>query len=455
MITKMFINLGESETIEASERAFESIEFDSKMNYLEAKNMAFTNFLVVNGYGQGVVVSTGNQSHMSAITKPLPQRRNLSSSHSNPIDRGLDQLAYATIFLSTISTSIYLIVWATWIRPNYNVSTRYVIWNVLNIMVTGLPVGLPVVLIAGLFLVLQKLRRFDIVIKNIFAITSMSGIDVVLTDKTGTLTRNTLEVDGVFYSNKEIDVDLCSQYSEVFLGARAALNELLELCDFCCSNDDADETTQAQNQNNKHGNLIERTLSQFAEKNMKRRLKEDYECIDEILFNSTNKYQVRLIKKKRRDENYINCERESTVNLRANSEETSKMVAETSSSQSSSCSYVLMIRGAPDFLIPKCRFLLNADGGCAVLNDEHRRMIEAKMEQWSLMGRRLICFCKKTYTDESLGNIVTSSSKTMESHGASPQEVNYNGEFQKWFKSQSTDLIFVGMIGFIDPPKPE
>jgi sodium/potassium-transporting ATPase subunit alpha len=369
--------------------------------------MALANFLVVSGSGQGVVISVGNNSHMSELT------RGRSYTRDNPISRGLDQFAYAILIISFACTSIYLIVWAAWIRVNYYDSALNVWISILNIIVTGIPVGLPVSIIIGLFVILQKLRQSNIVVKNIFAITSMSGIDVVLTDKTGTLTQNSLEVAGVFYSTKEIDVDLCSQESDVFLGGEAGLRELVEMCDFCTSEDSKTST-----------NLVEKALLEFSEKNLPKKLIEHYKIENDIEFNSMNKFQARLIKPK--DEINIPIDR---------------VISERKSLTNLKNAYVLMIRGAPDFLIPKCKYILNAGEGQTVMSDASKILIEAKMQQWSLMGRRLICFCKKAVTD--CENSVLSKNLTT------------TQEFQKWVNSQLNELTFIGMIGFIDPPRPE
>ena len=238
----------------------------------------------------------------------------------------------------------------------------------------------------------------------------MSGIDVVLTDKTGTLTQNSLEVAGVFYSTKEIDVDLCSQESDVFLGGEAALKELIEMCDFCSS--DTSETAT---------NLVEKALLEFAQKNLPKKLIESYKVENDVEFNSMNKFQARLIKPK--DDVNISTDRviSSMTNLKKGN--------------------VLLIRGAPDFLIPKCKYILNANEGQTIMSEATMALIDAKMQQWSLMGRRLICFCKKAVNESE--------------SSAHSKNVTTNQQFQRWVNSQLNELTFIGLIGFIDPPRAE
>lgn len=370
---------GESEPINASDKSFENIE--SKTSYLEAKNMAFTNFLVTHGQGQGIVVTTGNNSVMNTLAIENVIRNRFS----NPINKGFVLLAYALIFLTLLNLLIYILVWLLMIRTNYYSAAIYVLRSLVNISVTGFPVSLPVSIIIGLFLTVQKLRKSHIVVKDMFAITSMSGIDVVLTDKTGTLTRNELEVANVFYSTKEIDVELCSLDPDVFLGAQVGLKQLLNLCDFCTCEE-------------KKSSSVEHALLRFARKNMTTKF--DCEIINEIEFSSNNKYQARLVRQK-------------------------------------SGAHLLMIRGAPDLLLPKCKRIINADHGDMEINATILKSIEDKMEQWSLMGRRLMCLCKKPINEDKQSRAAR------------------NSNFQKWFDYEFKNLTFVGLIGFTDPLKPE
>lgn len=349
--------------------------------------MAFTNFYVVSGSGHGIVTSLGYQN---------PTSENISN-FKNLIYKGLNRFTCLIVITSIISSLAYLIFWACFLRYRYTFSWIQVISNTLNQLLTCCPIGLSVVITTGLLIVVQKLRKSDIIVKNIFSITSASGIDVVLTDKTGTLTRNSVEVANVFYSTKELPIDLCLESPDVYLGAEYGLKELFDLCDFCTSLD-------------RCSNVIQRVLFEFVQKNRSptsKPLSEAYEIVNEIEFNSSNKYQIRLIKAK-------------------NSETTENKYSQ-----------ILMVRGAPDYLLPKCTSIMKPDGGVGNIDERQRRLIQAKIYEWSMMGRRLICVCKMNVEGE-----------------RKPHEFGNNYEFLRWFNFECNSLMFVGMVGFIDPPKP-
>jgi len=141
-----------------------------------------------------------------------------------------------------------------------------------------------------------------------------------------------------------------------------------------------------------------------------------FQVIDHTEFNSKNKYEVKLLKMR---------------------EEKRNTLAQTKAGFHDD--YVLMIRGAPEIIFPKCTRYIKPDGGEFDLDNDGKRIIREPLIQWSMFGRRLIIFCKKTITAKDVEKI-----KTI-----------YENDFQKWFDSEYHNLVFVGMIGFIDPPKPE
>lgn len=374
---------GESTPIEAMLNHLENME--SKSSLLDAKNMAFKNFMVVNGSGKGIVVALGNQKFLTEADRAIEKQRKAR----NHINKGLTHLSIIITFFTILTGAVYLLVWGVYTRTFLSLSPYEVVNNVLSSCVTGIPICIPLALTSGLFIVFKRLKHMNILVKNIFSIHTMSEIDVILTDKTGTLTQNAIEVANVCYSTKEIDVEYCMQSSDIYLGAQEGLNELLDLCDFC-EPDDLPVTSK-----------METVLFNFSRKNRpnSRKLNQEYQVVNEVLFSSTNKYSFRIIK-----------------------------------GLDQQC--ILMVRGAPDYLLPKCRFVIDPDGdNMNQMSEQETQTIELKMNEWSSKGRRLISFCKSKVKDDMLN--------------AMDQR-----QLIDWFDNKCNNLCFVGMIGFIDPPKP-
>ena len=346
--------------------------------------MAFKNFSVLYGNGHGIVVSIENYTSFIKIIKDTKKQKK----QNNLIREGFNKLAIIIFSLAVLNAAFYLIFWATWLRNNFDFDWLEVKENVILMVTCGIPIGLPMTVTIGLFIVMSNLRKLDIIVKNIYSLYTISGIDVVLTDKTGTLTQNGLKISNVYYSTKEIDVDHCHQSPDVYLGAQDGLSELLDLCDFCLDNENS---TQSE---------LDTTLFEFSRKNRPhcKKLFDEYQVVEEIKFSSTNKYHVKLIK-------------------------------------SLDQQHIIMVRGAPDFLLHKCRYIIDENGNRIEMDESSLNSIEAKIHHWSSMGRRLICFCKVNVTNNIFSGL----------------SIN---RLINWFNSECNNLTFIGMIGFINPLKP-
>jgi magnesium-transporting ATPase (P-type) len=369
---------------------------ESIHGYLDASNIALTNFWVISGHGNGLVIPTENHSiqFINEITKRMTRF------NSNPIGRALNQIALGVFVMTMMCEIIYLIVWVCYLRTIHTYTFTQVLSNLLHMFLTGIPFGLPMSLNFGLLFLVRYLGKLHILVKNMFSLATMSSIDVVLTDKTGTLTHNVYEVSDLFFGNGELDVEMNLQSANISEG----LKKLLDLCDFCSFETEIDR--------------IDQTLCRFAQRNRPfDSLRDYYDIIDEIAFTSTNMYQARLIQVKEEKENVLYKE-SNALGIKSPS--------------------VLMIRGMPEFILPKCRYMLRADSGEKMkMNEMNMKTIESKIEEWSAMGHRIVCFAKKAISEEAMEK---------------RSEENY--DFPKWFNGECNRLVFAGMIGFMDHPKP-
>lgn len=198
---------GETDYVEGSAQ---KCNLDNKVECFDANNMAFPNCLVVHGDGVGVVVAlvTNSQFGFEANSSHLDLKPSKYSPKGGVVQE-LGQFVFIIIVICVICVVIYLIVLFAFILPNYSPSAISIASDSVQILVSGLPLGAPIAVTVALFLISRNLKKRNILVKDVFAIDSLSSIDVIITDKTGTLTRNELKVSNVLHSTKEIDADLC------------------------------------------------------------------------------------------------------------------------------------------------------------------------------------------------------------------------------------------------------
>lgn len=108
-----------------------------------------------------------------------------------------DTTGHFTIVLNNIGLSLLalvtLCVLLVWIAAFYrSVEIRQILEFTLAIVVIGVPVGLPAVVTTTMAVGAWYLGKQGAVIQQLTAIESLAGVEILCTDKTGTLTRNKL-----------------------------------------------------------------------------------------------------------------------------------------------------------------------------------------------------------------------------------------------------------------------
>jgi len=72
---------------------------------------------------------------------------------------------------------------------------RQIVDNLLVLLIGGIPIAMPMVLSVTMAIGSHKLAQQGAITKRMTAIEEMAGMDVLCSDKTGTLTLNKLSVD--------------------------------------------------------------------------------------------------------------------------------------------------------------------------------------------------------------------------------------------------------------------
>lgn len=102
--------------------------------------------------------------------------------------------------------------------------------NLLVLLIGGIPIAMPTVLSVTMAIGSHRLSQQGAITKRMTAIEEMAGMDVLCSDKTGTLTLNKLTVDKALIEvfTKDVDRD-----NLVLLGARASRVENQDAIDAC------------------------------------------------------------------------------------------------------------------------------------------------------------------------------------------------------------------------------
>jgi Ca2+-transporting ATPase len=153
-------------------------------------NMVFSGTAATYGRGRGVVTATGMQTQMGRIAGMLRG----APDETTPLQKELDHVGK---LLGLIVIVIAVVMIATIILVE-DVSGLSAIFAVLllgvALAVAAVPEGLPAVVTAVLALGVQRMAKRNAIVRHLAAVETLGSANIIASDKTGTLTRNEMTV---------------------------------------------------------------------------------------------------------------------------------------------------------------------------------------------------------------------------------------------------------------------
>lgn len=162
----------------------------------QAKNIVFTGTRVVSGRAICIVLSTGRRSILGNITKLAGEAKRESS-----FEKHIAQ--FSMFILRTVLITIALVFLANIAVKGKNIRITELVIFSLALAVSVIPEALPTVTTFSLARGARRLAKNRVVIKRLSAIEDLGGIDILCTDKTGTLTENALTVESLHSPDPE------------------------------------------------------------------------------------------------------------------------------------------------------------------------------------------------------------------------------------------------------------
>ena len=161
-------------------------------------SMAFSGTTVTFGQGVGVVVATGANTEIGRISGLLSQVQTLNT----PLLEQMGVFArWLTLVISTVAAMILLIGHFI-LRQDFN----ELFIAVVGLSVAAIPEGLPAVLTITLAVGVQAMARRNAIVRRLPAIETLGSVSVICSDKTGTLTRNEMNVVSVLTAEDHFQI---------------------------------------------------------------------------------------------------------------------------------------------------------------------------------------------------------------------------------------------------------
>lgn len=152
----------------------------------ERSNMAYASTAVTNGSATGIVVATGLQTQISQSVADV-------SAQKTPLIRELDSLGRGISWLIIV---IAVVMFGFgWFLQIYSLPTLVmaIIAMIVGSMPEGLPAATSIILATGV----KKLTKKHAIVKTLPAAETLGAVDIIASDKTGTLTKNEMTVQDI------------------------------------------------------------------------------------------------------------------------------------------------------------------------------------------------------------------------------------------------------------------
>lgn len=318
--------------------------------------------LVTNGYGEAIVTSVGENTYIGKEAKKLS-----CTTRPSPLKNRLSQLARLISIIGYIAAGVVAIAYLF----NIFVIDSHFVWQeillklsnfkfvfskllsavtlAISITVVAVPEGLPMMITVVLSSNMKKMARDNVLVRKLVGIETSGNINLLFTDKTGTLTKGDLRL------KEYISADGIA-YTQATLNNAPKTKEYLTLCANYCTN--------ASSRGGKiiGGDITERALL-LANGNYKPKAT----VINKIPFDSTKKY--------------------SAVHLKHDSKE------------------VIIFKGAPERLLGASGSYLDSLGNVKPITPDILREISTRQAELSKRSYRVIAIGIKEGSNTALGGI--------------------------------------------------
>ncbi|MFH1188573.1 MAG: HAD-IC family P-type ATPase [bacterium] len=159
--------------------------------YYEARNVGFSGTIVLSGKARAIVVATGKGSAIGKISTLMGETKRVSN-----FEKNISQ--FSNFILKLVALTITVVFLANILIKGEKVDIVELLVFAIALTVSVIPEALPVVTTFSLSRGARRLAKQKVIVKRLSAVEDLGGIEILCSDKTGTLTENKLVVSNVY-----------------------------------------------------------------------------------------------------------------------------------------------------------------------------------------------------------------------------------------------------------------
>jgi len=248
----------------------------------------------VGGSGLGAVIQAGDSTVFGRIAR-------LSSTGAPTFTTLQKEILRFVLIIVSIAITIAVIIiilWATWLRKDHPgfISNSALVVNVVAVCVAFIPEGLPASVTISLAVIANTLSEAKVLCKSLMTVETLGSVNVLCSDKTGTLTMNQMTVTNIAILDYQSDVVTARDRVVAGHASAANVSALAAIAGICKSAVfDEDTMDQPIGLRLVHGDATDSAILRFAESI--RSVKEsqaDWQELFKMNFNSKTKYMMKV-----------------------------------------------------------------------------------------------------------------------------------------------------------------
>ncbi|MEK9151067.1 MAG: HAD-IC family P-type ATPase [Patescibacteria group bacterium] len=156
----------------------------------EADNIGFAGTVVTAGRGEAVVFATGRETALGDIVSLTVENR-----HKTDFEKGIAE--FSSFIVKLVLLTLALVFLANVLIKGDSINMAELLIFSLALAVSVVPEALPVIVTVALSRGALRLAGKKVIVKRLSAIEDLGSIEILCTDKTGTLTENLLSISRV------------------------------------------------------------------------------------------------------------------------------------------------------------------------------------------------------------------------------------------------------------------
>lgn len=346
------------ETTEAHKEAVKNINDPGQKN-----NLVYRGTVVYSKQALMLVTEIGDKTLYGKLAKEIQEKQPDSplKLRLRGLAKVISRIGYVGAILVSISYLFSVVVIANNFDmnkmintiTNFPVITSHILYALtlsVTIIVVAVPEGLPMMITLVLSSNMKRMLKSNVLVRKLVGIETAGSINILFTDKTGTLTKGKLEVIEFMTGNDK------SYYSEYEISRDPSLYKIVKASMIY---------NNASSFNKEHtkvigGNITDRAILEFASNNYLM----NYPILNKVPFDSKNKYSMVTIGMDRK------------TNL---------------------------IKGAPEKILSNCRYYYDQNGNRVKMLSTRR--IEAKIKAMTQRGIRAVAMATSYFQNNPLDNM--------------------------------------------------